>query len=41
MDTGYFSIPTEIKWPTTENSVSYGYLYLPANKDFKAPGKLI
>ena len=38
MDTGYFSIAREISWPTTENCVAYGYLYMPANKDFNATG---
>ena len=37
MDPGYFSIPEEIVWKTTEGDVSYGYFYPPINKDFKGP----
>ncbi|XP_071159816.1 dipeptidyl-peptidase 5-like isoform X1 [Mytilus edulis] len=37
MDTGYYSIPEEISWKTTNDDVSYGYLYPPKNKDFVAP----
>ena len=37
MDPGYFSIPEEIQWKTTEGDVSYGYFYPPINKDFTAP----
>lgn len=38
MDTGYFSIPEEIKWETEGGDSSYGFFYPPANKDFNAPG---
>ena len=37
LDPGYFSIPKEIKWKTTDGGVSYGYYYAPKNKDFTAP----
>ena len=37
MDTGYFSIPEEIKWDTEGGDSSYGFFYPPANKDFTAP----
>ncbi|XP_052057887.1 uncharacterized protein LOC127698463 isoform X4 [Mytilus californianus] len=37
MDTGYYSIPEEISWKTTNDDVSYGYFYPPKNKDFVAP----
>ncbi|KAK3093720.1 hypothetical protein FSP39_019244 [Pinctada imbricata] len=37
LDTGYFSIPTEISWDTSDGGKSYGYFYPPQNKDFNAP----
>ncbi|CAH1792051.1 unnamed protein product [Owenia fusiformis] len=37
IDKEYFSIPTEIKWPTANDAISYGYFYPPKNKDFTGP----
>ncbi|KAH3853802.1 hypothetical protein DPMN_096337 [Dreissena polymorpha] len=37
LDKGYYSIPTEIKWQTTEGDEAFGYFYRPTNKDFAAP----
>jgi len=37
LGTGYFSIPEEVKWTTSEGQESYGYFYKPANQDFQAP----
>ncbi|OWF45705.1 uncharacterized protein LOC110456701 [Mizuhopecten yessoensis] len=34
IDKGYYSVPEEITWPTSNGDRSYGYLYLPQNKDF-------
>ena len=37
MDAGYFSVPEEIEWKTTDGDTSYGYFYPPTNRDFSAP----
>ncbi|XP_062609453.1 uncharacterized protein LOC134271236 [Saccostrea cucullata] len=37
LDKGYFSIPVDYSWKTTDNDVCYGFLYTPQNKDYKAP----
>ena len=37
MDAGYFSVPEEIEWKTTDSDTSYGYFYQPTNEDFSAP----
>lgn len=34
---GYISHPSHIRFPTTHDDFAYGYLYLPKNKDFRAP----
>ncbi|KAK3864474.1 hypothetical protein Pcinc_029840 [Petrolisthes cinctipes] len=34
---GYFSIPQHITFPTSDNQVAHGYLYLPKNPDYHAP----
>eukprot|EP00794_Sanderia_malayensis_P019824 gene19824-21764_t len=38
VDSGYLTEPEKMSFPTDSGkSVAYGYLYLPKNKDFKAP----
>ncbi len=37
VDTGYFSIPRSITYPTDGGAESHGIYYTPANKDFVAP----
>ncbi|XP_060074575.1 uncharacterized protein LOC132554287 [Ylistrum balloti] len=34
IDQGYYSTPEEITWLTSKGDKSYGYLYMPQNKDF-------
>ncbi|KAK3864475.1 hypothetical protein Pcinc_029841 [Petrolisthes cinctipes] len=34
---GYFSIPQHITFPTSDDQVAHGYLYLPKNPDYHAP----
>ncbi|XP_022335106.2 dipeptidyl aminopeptidase 4-like [Crassostrea virginica] len=37
LDTGYFSVPENYTWKTSDDDVCYGYLYSPQNKDYQAP----
>lgn len=37
IDEGYISEPKTITFPTEDNKVAHGYLYLPKNKDYSAP----
>lgn len=37
LDKGYFSVPENYTWKTSDNDVCYGYLYTPQNKDYSAP----
>nr|XP_027211217.1 uncharacterized protein LOC113804520 [Penaeus vannamei] len=37
VDPGYVSIARQIQFPTTQGDFAYGYLYMPKNKDYRAP----
>ncbi|CAG5116725.1 unnamed protein product, partial [Candidula unifasciata] len=37
IDSGYFSIPQKISWPTSHGDTCYGLYYKPANKDYQPP----
>lgn len=37
IDPEYLSAPTTITYPTSENQVAHGFLYMPNNKDYAAP----
>ena len=37
IDTGYFSVPEPIAFPTTGNKTAYAWFYPPQNKDYSAP----
>ncbi|CAB4004974.1 S9 family peptidase [Paramuricea clavata] len=37
VDPGYISEPKAVTYPTEDNKVAHGYLYLPKNKDYAAP----
>lgn len=37
IDSGYFSIPQEIEFPTEKGLTAYAFYYPPANRDFAAP----
>ena len=37
IDTGYFSIPKPIEFPTTGNRTAHAFFYPPRNQDFDAP----
>jgi dipeptidyl aminopeptidase/acylaminoacyl peptidase len=37
VDPGYLSIPTPIEFPTEDGLTAHAFLYLPANKDYRAP----
>ncbi|MGB3533537.1 MAG: S9 family peptidase [Microcoleaceae cyanobacterium] len=37
IDSGYFSIPETIEFPTENNTTAYGFYYPPTNKDYIAP----
>jgi dipeptidyl aminopeptidase/acylaminoacyl peptidase len=37
IDTGYFSIPEAIEYPTENGKTSHGFLYRPQNRDFVGP----
>uniref|UniRef100_A0A0B7BG74 Peptidase S9 prolyl oligopeptidase catalytic domain-containing protein n=2 Tax=Arion vulgaris TaxID=1028688 RepID=A0A0B7BG74_9EUPU len=36
VDSGYFSIPQKINWPTSHEEICYGLYYPPVNKDYQA-----
>jgi dipeptidyl aminopeptidase/acylaminoacyl peptidase len=37
IDTGYFSTPRAIEFPTTDGSTAHGFFYPPLNPDYRAP----
>ena len=39
LDSGYFSVPQPIEYPTENGKTSHGFFYLPANKDFVGPAE--
>ncbi|CAN5816495.1 S9 family peptidase [soil metagenome] len=38
IDTGYFSSPRPIEFPTTDGLTAHGFFYPPQNLDYRAPG---
>ncbi|XP_063594951.1 uncharacterized protein LOC134771928 [Penaeus indicus] len=37
VDPHYISVARQIQFPTTQGDFAYGYLYMPKNKDYRAP----
>ncbi|HEU4478922.1 MAG TPA: S9 family peptidase [Pyrinomonadaceae bacterium] len=37
IDSGYFSIPEAIEFPTTDGLTAHGFYYAPRNRDYRAP----
>ena len=37
IDSGYFSTPEPIEFPTTGGAIAHGFFYRPANRDYQAP----